>query len=218
MRGRNPAGPGENGLRASPEPSFGMTDSGGQGLPALPIHAQGESQGFRLTTPPPRLGPSFARPRHSAALPVPHPMRRPSGRVSNVFVRRVRLGKAGSPLPAERNDCETRANGTLSHALGRHTAAKGLAALPNEHAKGQPLRRTTPCTTRSAPPSPVGRAPTLSFSARWRILRATGRSAHGRSVGPTGPCGGSGACRSRPASTSSSNPPSRRSRRCRRRR
>ena len=144
MRGRNPAGPGENVLRASPEPSFGMTDSGGQGLPALPIHAQGESQGFRLTTPPPRLGPSFARPRRSAALPVPHPMRRPSGRVSNVFVRRVRLGRAGSPLPAERNDCETRANGTLSHALGRHTAAKGLAALPNEHAKGQPLRRTTP--------------------------------------------------------------------------
>ena len=46
--GRNP---GKTDLRASLAPSFGMTGSGGQGLPALPIPAQGESQGFRLTTP-----------------------------------------------------------------------------------------------------------------------------------------------------------------------
>ena len=44
-------GPGGTDLRASPAPSFGMTDSGGQGLPALPIPAQGEAQGFRRTTP-----------------------------------------------------------------------------------------------------------------------------------------------------------------------
>ena len=44
-------------------------------------------------------------------------------------------GRAGSPLPAERNDRETRANGTLSRALGRRTAAKGLAALPTNMQK-----------------------------------------------------------------------------------
>ena len=51
----------KNGLRASPVPSFGMTDSGGQGLPALPIPAQGESSGFRLTTPSGKNGVSFMR-------------------------------------------------------------------------------------------------------------------------------------------------------------
>ena len=42
---------GEKCVRTFPATPFGMTGSGGQGLPALPIPAPGESQGFRLTTP-----------------------------------------------------------------------------------------------------------------------------------------------------------------------
>ncbi len=44
-------GLGETCIRTFPATSFGMTDTGGQGLPALPILAHGKSQGFHLTTP-----------------------------------------------------------------------------------------------------------------------------------------------------------------------
>ena len=39
-------GLGETCVRTFPAPSSGMTDTGGQGLPALPIPAHGKSQGF----------------------------------------------------------------------------------------------------------------------------------------------------------------------------
>ncbi|MBR4252327.1 MAG: hypothetical protein IKQ15_08540, partial [Kiritimatiellae bacterium] len=44
-------GLGETCVRTFPASSSGMTDTGGQGLPALPILAHGKSQGFHLTTP-----------------------------------------------------------------------------------------------------------------------------------------------------------------------
>ncbi len=49
---------GETCVRTFPAPSCGMRDTGGQGLPALPILAHGKSQGFHLTTPLGRFRPA----------------------------------------------------------------------------------------------------------------------------------------------------------------
>ena len=62
-------GPRETGDRPFPTPSFGIPGPGGQGLPALPLHAHGESRVFRLTTPFRGMG--FPCARRGRGCPIP---------------------------------------------------------------------------------------------------------------------------------------------------
>ena len=62
-------GPRETGGRPFPTPSFGIPGPGGQGLPALPLHAHVESRVFRLTTPFRGMG--FPCARRGRGCPIP---------------------------------------------------------------------------------------------------------------------------------------------------
>ena len=117
----------KNGLRASPAPSFGMTDSGGQGLPALPIPSQGESSGFRLTTPSGKNGVSFMRGRMGGER----------GKTSGFFVfsKEVAGGGISSGFPGNHG----RGGGDGGRA-GRQGRARYFS-VPQGKSVGRSLRR-----------------------------------------------------------------------------
>ncbi len=177
-------GLGETCVRTFPATSFGMTDTGGQGLPALPILAHGKSQGFHLTTP--------LQDRETPILPIAGAETMgvqvaASLQAKPCVFARAKPGRAASPFAAGNRDVQGNVMGdadAIQPGLGEtcvrtfpatsfgmtDTGGQGLPALPIlAHGKSQGFHLTTPLQDRETPILPIAGAEPRAVRSRHAI-------------------------------------------------